>query len=66
MKRFTHERNNLCQYLNPEEIIPIPEAKPEYVSLLVCGLTAAIGLDDHGRMADKEKVFITAAAGGLG
>ncbi len=54
------------QYLDPKEVIPIPEAKPEYLSLLVCGLTASIGLDFAGKIKANEKVFITAAAGGTG
>ncbi|XP_013778328.1 prostaglandin reductase 3-like [Limulus polyphemus] len=48
------------------EVIPIPELKPEYVGLLVSGLTASIGLDKVGDLKAGEKVIITAAAGGLG
>ncbi|CAM6031342.1 unnamed protein product, partial [Sphagnum compactum] len=53
-------------YLKPEEIIPLPELKPEYIALLVSGLTAAIGLDQCGRIKNGDKVLITAAAGGTG
>jgi len=45
---------------------PIPEAKPEYLVLLVSGLTSAIGLDKSARIMNGETVLITAAAGGAG
>jgi len=48
------------------EAFPIPEAKPEYLVLLVSGLTASIGLDKSGRIINGETVLITAAAGGTG
>ncbi|KAH7947208.1 prostaglandin reductase 3 [Rhipicephalus sanguineus] len=44
----------------------IPQVIPEVVALLVSGLTAAIGLDQQGRISAGETVLITAAAGGLG
>lgn len=32
-------------YAKPEELVPAPDLRPEYIATLVCGLTAAIGLD---------------------
>jgi len=46
--------------------LPIAEARPEVISLLVSGLTAAISLDVVGEIKAGEKVLITAAAGGTG
>ena len=46
--------------------LPMPQAKPEVISLLVSGLTAAISLDKVGELKSGEKVLITAAAGGTG
>ncbi|CAG2163978.1 unnamed protein product [Oppiella nova] len=54
------------EYAKPDEVIPVPSLKPEFISLLVCGLTAAIGLDELGRIKKGEKVLITASAGGTG
>ncbi|XP_054724598.1 prostaglandin reductase 3-like [Uloborus diversus] len=48
------------------EAFPVPDAKPEYVVLLVSGLTATTGLDKAGRITEGESVLITAAAGGAG
>jgi len=53
-------------YLTPEEVIPLPALKPEFIGLLVCGLTVTIGLDESGRIKSGETVLITAAAGGTG
>ncbi|GIX74915.1 prostaglandin reductase 3, partial [Caerostris extrusa] len=47
-------------------VIPVPKAIPDYLVLLVSGLTAAIGLDKGNRIAAGETVLITAAAGGTG
>ncbi|RWS28553.1 quinone oxidoreductase-like protein [Leptotrombidium deliense] len=49
-----------------EEIIPIDETNVEYLGLAAVGLTAAIGLDEVGRIKKGETVLITAAAGGTG
>lgn len=46
--------------------MPVPELKPEYIALLDCGLTAAIGLDKSGMIKPGHTVLITAAAGGTG
>lgn len=32
-------------YAKSEELVPVPDQRPEYIATLVCGLTAAIGLD---------------------
>ncbi|GBM56791.1 Prostaglandin reductase 3 [Araneus ventricosus] len=48
------------------EVFPIPESNPGYLTLLVSGLTAGIGLDKAGRIIAGESVLITAAAGGTG
>uniref|UniRef100_A0A131Y2H6 15-oxoprostaglandin 13-reductase n=1 Tax=Ixodes ricinus TaxID=34613 RepID=A0A131Y2H6_IXORI len=48
------------------KVFAIPKAVPEVVPLLISGLTAAIGLDEQGRIKEGETVLITAAAGGLG
>ncbi|GFQ72535.1 prostaglandin reductase 3 [Trichonephila clavata] len=45
---------------------PVPESDPKYLSLLVSGLTATIGLDKAARIMAGESVLITAAAGGAG
>ncbi|GIX89984.1 prostaglandin reductase 3 [Caerostris extrusa] len=47
-------------------VFPIPEANPNYLGLLVSGLTSTIGLDKAGRIMAGESVLITAAAGGAG
>jgi len=46
--------------------MPLPDVKPDYIPLLVSGLTASISLDIMGRMTAGENVLITAAAGGTG
>jgi len=46
--------------------IPLPDLKPDYIPLLVSGLTAAISLHENARIVPGEKVLVTAAAGGTG
>ena len=46
--------------------IPVPEATPEALSVVVSGLTASIALDVTGAMTSGETVMVTAAAGGTG
>ncbi|CAG2104146.1 unnamed protein product, partial [Medioppia subpectinata] len=53
-------------YIKQDNVIPVPELKPDYLTLLVSGLTASIGLDKRGLIKEGEKVLITAAAGGTG
>ncbi|XP_002434998.3 prostaglandin reductase 3 [Ixodes scapularis] len=54
------------QRILASKAFPIPKAVPEAIPLLISGLTAAIGLDEQGRIKEGETVLITAAAGGLG
>lgn len=54
------------QLKEEKELIPIPDLDPKYISVMVCGLTAAIGLDSVGKIKPGDKVLITAAAGGTG
>ncbi|KAG0411947.1 hypothetical protein HPB47_010921 [Ixodes persulcatus] len=54
------------QRILASKVFPIPKAVPEVIPLLISGLTAAIGLDEQGRIKEGETVLITAAAGGLG
>ncbi|KAM7297100.1 prostaglandin reductase 3 [Ixodes scapularis] len=54
------------QCVPASKVLPIPRAVPDSIPLLISGLTAAIGLDEQGRIKEGETVLITAAAGGLG
>lgn len=56
----------MFQYATPQELIPVPALKPEFIVALVSGLAASIGLDTAGKIKAGEKVLVTAAAGGLG
>ncbi|TMW59290.1 hypothetical protein Poli38472_004359 [Pythium oligandrum] len=47
-------------------VIPVPEANPAVLSLLVCGTSASMALDITGQMKSGETVLVTAAAGGTG
>jgi len=44
----------------------LPTDSPEYIPLLISGLTASISLEQLGRITAGEKVLVTAAAGGTG
>ena len=46
--------------------IPVPEASPEILSILVSGLTASIALAEEGDLKGGETALVTAAAGGTG
>ncbi|XP_065647834.1 prostaglandin reductase-3 isoform X2 [Hydra vulgaris] len=46
--------------------LPLPSVKPEYIPLLISGLTASIAFEQFGHLKPKENVLITAAAGGTG
>ena len=46
--------------------VPVPEASPEVLSILVSGLTASIALEVVGELKEGETVLVTAAAGGTG
>ncbi|XP_050050390.1 prostaglandin reductase-3-like [Dermacentor andersoni] len=54
------------QCLPAEQAYRLPKLDQQALPLLVSGLTAAIGLDQQGRISAGETVVITAAAGGLG
>ncbi len=47
-------------------VIRVPEATPEALSIVVSGLTASIALEEVGDMSHDETVLVTAAAGGTG
>nr|XP_060630956.1 prostaglandin reductase 3 [Anolis sagrei ordinatus] len=49
-----------------KEAIPVPSVKPEFLTLLVSGTTAYIGLKELGELSEGKKVLVTAAAGGTG
>ncbi len=44
----------------------VPKLDPHFLTLLVSGLTASIGLEKVGQLQKGEKVLVTAAAGGTG
>ncbi|XP_063960763.1 prostaglandin reductase-3-like isoform X3 [Lytechinus pictus] len=46
--------------------IPLPAAKPDFVTLMVSGMTADLSLAELGDLKKGENVLITAAAGGTG
>ena len=54
------------QLVQARHAIPVPEASPEVLSILVSGLTASIALKEVGDMGQGETVLVTAAAGGTG
>uniref|UniRef100_A0A090XEG3 15-oxoprostaglandin 13-reductase n=1 Tax=Ixodes ricinus TaxID=34613 RepID=A0A090XEG3_IXORI len=54
------------QRILASKVFAIPKAVPVVIPLLISGLTAAIGLDEQGRIKEGETVLVTAAAGGLG
>lgn len=49
-----------------KESVPVPAARPEYLTLLVSGATAYIALKRLGELSPGETVLVTAAAGGTG
>uniref|UniRef100_A0A8D0B9B5 15-oxoprostaglandin 13-reductase n=1 Tax=Salvator merianae TaxID=96440 RepID=A0A8D0B9B5_SALMN len=49
-----------------KEAIPVPSVKPEYLTLLVSGVTAYISLKELGELSEGKTVLVTAAAGGTG
>ncbi|RWS26054.1 Zinc-binding alcohol dehydrogenase domain-containing protein 2-like protein [Leptotrombidium deliense] len=61
-------RRAYSQYINvvATDVILVPDLKPEYIGLMVSGLTAAIGLEMGAAVKAGDKVLITAAAGGCG
>lgn len=57
-----------CEYFTApaSRVIRVTAAKPEYMTLIISGLTAAFGLYPVGEMKAGETVLVTAAAGGTG
>lgn len=45
---------------------PVPNENPQFVPLLVSGMTASLALKHCGDLKPNEKVLVTAAAGGTG
>lgn len=45
---------------------PVPDMRPEFLTLLVSGATAYISLQELGQLAEGQTVLVTAAAGGTG
>jgi len=54
------------QMLPSKTLLPLPELNPEYLPLLVSGMTAKLALDHCAELKPGEKVLVTAAAGGTG
>ncbi|RKO91282.1 putative alcohol dehydrogenase [Blyttiomyces helicus] len=54
------------QAVDERLLLPFPAARPEYLPLIVSGLTSYLALKHCGRMTTKETVLVTAAAGGAG
>ncbi|XP_062394377.1 prostaglandin reductase 3-like [Sardina pilchardus] len=49
-----------------KKVVPVPSAKPEYLTMLLSGATAHIALRRLGDLTAGETVLVTAAAGGTG
>ena len=54
------------QILNEKEVIPIPNASPEYLTLNPTGVSAFLALEKVAELKQGETIVISAAAGGLG
>ena len=54
------------QTLNTNNVIKIPVASPEILTLLPTGISGMIGIEQVGELKSNEVVAISAAAGGLG
>lgn len=52
--------------VHESNIITVPTASPEALSIMVSGLTASIALKEVGNLSHNETVLVTAAAGGTG
>ena len=46
------------QVLSSKSLLPVPELKPEYLPLLVSGMTAKLALDECGELKPGEKVLM--------
>jgi len=62
------QQGSFAEYLivPAAQLLPVPAADPEYVTLLVSGLTAAIALSEIAALRPAERVLVTGAAGGTG
>lgn len=47
-------------------VVKVPSPTPDALSLIVCGSSASIALEQVGEMKSNETVLVTAAAGGTG
>lgn len=54
------------QCLPAASVFPVPSLRPEFVCLLVSGLTAQLALEKVGQLTSGETVLVTGAAGGTG
>jgi NADPH-dependent curcumin reductase CurA len=54
------------QVQSSTRLFPIPSPKPEYLGLLVSGLTAYSSVLLSANVTSSDTVLVTAAAGGLG
>ncbi|MCC5920943.1 MAG: zinc-binding dehydrogenase [Cyclobacteriaceae bacterium] len=52
--------------LQADAVIPVPECRPESMTLITSGLAASIGLEKVGEIKSSDKVLVTAAAGAVG
>lgn len=57
-----------CEYFTVQarRAMPVPELRPELITLGISGLTASIALQEAGAMSSGETVLVSAAAGGTG
>lgn len=54
------------QILRDEELVVIPEATPEYLTLNPTGVSAFLALKNVAELKEGETIVVSAAAGGLG
>ncbi|KAI8822981.1 uncharacterized protein EV422DRAFT_386867 [Fimicolochytrium jonesii] len=54
------------QVIDYRMVIPVPSLRPDFLPLLVSGLTSYLALKHQGQMTTGETVLVTAAAGGAG
>ncbi|XP_005100067.1 prostaglandin reductase-3-like [Aplysia californica] len=46
--------------------VPVPSTDPSFMSIVISGLTASVGLEEEGDLKAGKTVLVTAAAGGTG
>ncbi len=54
------------QTVHQDQVIPIPEASAEYLTLIATGVSAYMALEELADLHKEERVIVSAAAGGLG